>query len=71
MLKRERAHTSRGGEEGERECQAGSMLSVEPDVGLNLTMLRSGIKSQTLNGLSHPGTPKIKIIYKKKLLLTK
>ena len=27
--------------EGERESQAGFMVSAEPEVGLNLTMLRS------------------------------
>ena len=33
---------SRGGaEEGERDPQAGSMLSAELEVGLNLTTLRS------------------------------
>ena len=30
-----------GGAEGERESQAGSMLSAEPDTGLDLMTLRS------------------------------
>jgi len=32
---------SGGGAEGERESQAGSMPSAEPDTGLDLTKLRS------------------------------
>ena len=52
---------SRVGAEGEGEGQANSTLSAKPVSGLNLMTLRSSspelISSQTLNGLSHPGTP--------------
>ena len=45
----------------ERESQAGSMLSAEPNAGLDPTnreiMTRAEIKSRTLNGLSHPASP--------------
>ena len=37
---RERKRRERG-REGERESQAGSVLSVEPDAGLNLMTVRS------------------------------
>ena len=37
----ERDIVSRGGAEGERESQAGSMLRAEPDAGLDLTTLGS------------------------------
>jgi len=36
-----RVRMSGGGAEGERESQAGSMPSAEPDTGLDLTKLRS------------------------------
>ena len=46
-----RGESQRGGRE--RESQAGTMLSEEPDVGLKLTnceiMTRAEIKSQALN----------------------
>ena len=38
---RENAHVSGGWAEGERESQAGSRLSVEPEVGLDPTTLGS------------------------------
>ena len=42
MSKKERASKrARGGLEGERETQADSRLSVEPDAGLDLTTLGS------------------------------
>ena len=49
--------------EGDTEIEAGSRLravSTEPDVGLELTGLQDHdlSQSQTLNQLSHPGTPK-------------
>ena len=52
-----------GGTEGEaeRESQADSMLRTEPDARLHPTtheiMTWPEIKNQTLNLLSHPGTP--------------
>ena len=49
-------HMSRGGaaREGERECQAGSMPSVEPNPEI---LTRAKIKSWILNWLRHPGAP--------------
>ena len=45
----------------ERESQAGSKPSTEPNWGLDLTnreiMIRAEIKGWTLNRLSHPGAP--------------
>ena len=51
-----------GQREGERESQAGSTLSAEPEARLNpMTdceiMTWAEIKSQILNRLSHPGAP--------------
>ena len=47
--------------EGERESQADSVLSMEPNVGLNFMTLRPWPKlkpkSRMLNWLSHPGAP--------------
>ena len=66
LRERERAHAcarvSGGGAErqGERESQAGSMLSAKPDMGLDPRTVRSRperIKSRTLNLLSHPDAP--------------
>ena len=55
---RERAQAEEGQREGETESQP---ASAEPMQGLELTnhkiMTRAKIKSHTLNGLSHPGTP--------------
>ena len=54
---------SRGGaeREGEKESQAASALSAEPDAGLGLTNCETPtpteIKSRLLNQLSPPGTP--------------
>lgn len=49
-----------GGAEGEREREkekpADSLLGVEPDVGLDLTILGSG-PEWTPNWLNHPGVP--------------
>ena len=45
-----------GQRERERESQANSPLSVEPDTGLNPTT-QAEIKSQMLNWLSHLGAP--------------
>lgn len=44
----------------EREFQADSVLNVEPDVGFDLTTLRSGTKttSRMLNRLCLPGAPR-------------
>ena len=64
--KRERENElGRGQREGDTESQAGSRLwavSAEPDAGLEPTehkiVIWSEIKSQTLNWLSHPGSPK-------------
>lgn len=61
-------HTERGGqgEETERENQADSQQSPDPEVGL---VSRAGdhdlrqIKSLMLNGLSHSGASKVQIIY--------
>ena len=41
MLEREKEHEWWGGGEGEGKSQADSVLSTEPDVGLNLPTLRS------------------------------
>ena len=45
----------------ERESEADSVLSIEPDAGLKLTAPRSPpepkLKSQRLNQLSHTGAP--------------
>ena len=44
-----------------RERILDTLLTMEPNVGLDLTSLRSRPElksSQTLNQLSHPGTPK-------------
>ena len=61
LRERETTHTSReGAERGERESQAGSMLSTEPDAGLDPMTIRSRPKlksSWTPNQLSHPGAP--------------
>ena len=48
---------SRGGAEteGERILSRLHAVSTEPDPGLELT--NPEIKTQTLNSLSHPGTP--------------
>ena len=50
-----------GQREGEKESQAGSVLSTEPNEGLKVTNLdivtSAEIKSQRLNRLSHPGAP--------------
>ena len=49
-----------GGTEGERESQIGSMPSVEPNMGLDPTTLRSCSElkpSQALNQLSLPSAP--------------
>ena len=51
-----------GGEaerEGDTGSEAGSRLSTEPDMGLEITDLRIMTLSQSrmLNRLSHPGTP--------------
>ena len=60
---RESVHVRGGGaeREGEREFQAGSTLSAVPSPGLDLTndeiITRAEIKSQSLNQLSHAGTP--------------
>ena len=60
---RDRAHVGEGAErEGETESGAGSRLwaiSTEPDAGLELTQLwdHDLSWSQTLNRLSHPGSP--------------
>ena len=47
--------------EGGRESQADSMLSVDPNLGLNLialgNMTGAEIKSQMLNHWHHQGTP--------------
>ena len=67
LRERERAWMSRG--EGqrdrERESQAGSTLSEEPDMGLNPMTLEimtwAKIKSQTLNRLGHPRIPPLNI----------
>ena len=49
------------GVEGERESQAGSFLSTEPNLGPDSMTVRPWPKPkllrQTLNQLSHPGTP--------------
>ena len=41
MRERERTQVGEGQRERERESQAGTMLSVEPEMGLNLTTMRS------------------------------
>ena len=41
ILERENASSGERGREGERESQAGSMLGVEPDAGLNHMTLES------------------------------
>lgn len=43
LKERKRVSQRRGGAEGEgkEESQAGSMFSIEPDAGLDLTLLRS------------------------------
>ena len=52
-----------GQRQRQRESQGGSTLSVDPDMGLNLTaadweiMTWADIKSQMLNKLNHPGAP--------------
>ena len=47
--------------EGERQSQAGSRLSTEPDVGLDLMnheiMTGAKIKSLALKPPTHPGAP--------------
>ena len=61
LRERGRVLVGRSRERGERESQAGSMLSPEPDTGLNLMnheiMAWADIRSQMLNWLSHPDTP--------------
>ena len=51
----------RGREGGGKESQADSILSVEPDTGLELNdpkiMTWAKTKSQTLNQLKQPGAP--------------
>lgn len=50
----------RGGADGERESQADSPLSVDPDVAQSQDpeiKTRAKTKSQMLNLLSHPGAP--------------
>ena len=47
----EREHKQEGQREKERESQADSTLSMEPDVGLDLTTLRSGPEPRTSSGL--------------------
>ena len=55
MSMRERAQTG-GWAEGEREGEADSPLSREPNVGLNpKTQDHDLSRRQTLNRLSHPG----------------
>ena len=58
---------SRGGAkgEGDTESEAGSRLravSIKPDAGLELNKPRDPdlSRSQTLNGLNHPGAPEEK-----------
>ena len=55
----EREHWKGREREGERESQAGSILGARNhNPGI---MTCAEIKSQTLNWLSHPGTPKLNI----------
>lgn len=56
---REREHKWEGQKETEREYQAVSLLSAEPDTGLNLTtMIWATTKSPVLNQLHCTGPPK-------------
>ena len=51
----------------ERQSQADSALSVEPDVGLDLMtliMTQTKTNSRTLNELCHPSTPVVKLFLK-------
>ena len=65
---RAREGESKGGaeREGERIPSRLRIASAEPNVGLKLMnheiMTQTEIKSQTLNLLSHPGTPCLKIL---------
>ena len=63
----------KGGEtEGERDSQVDSVLSVEPDLGLDHDpeiMMWAEIKSWTLNQLSHSGVALALIFIKEKLFL--
>ena len=58
--------------EGDTESEAGTRLraiSTEPDTAFDLTVCELG-QSQTLNRLSHPGTPKyFKVIHSFHILL--
>ena len=56
----EEAHLGEAQREKEREHQADSPVSVEPDSGLNpKIMIRAETKSQMLNRLSHPGAHRL------------
>ena len=71
LLKRfiwERDHEQEGQREREREIQADSMLSAEPDMGLDLKTLRSGPELKSRVGhLTHWATKaplKSKVLFK-------
>lgn len=60
LFKREREDEQEGEEKRIWESEADSTMSTEPDMGVNLTSLRSGheLKSSRMtNWLNHPHTP--------------
>ena len=59
-FERERMSMGEAESEGERESQAGAMLSVEPHRGLKL--MNHEIKSWMLNRLCHPGAVIIAVL---------
>ena len=61
---RARGHKQKEQKKRERESQAESALSIEPDVGLDRTSLRSRPElkpSWPLNRLQHPGVPRPRV----------